>query len=248
MRSAPHKGALLSLCRAVAASRRCATPPEPASPAAQRPVPARPTRMWRSCARAAHDKTADGALRVSPRRCGRPRRAARRRPVRNSLRTGFAGHLPAVPARTTRMWRNSARAEPDQAADGLLRVPAPVRAAAPRGSPPAGAELLQNRLRRPPTGPFRRVPRACGGVAHAPSPTRRQTGRCGSPTLRCTRAPGGASAHAPRTRPGGGKAPQRQTENAPHEGGRSPFVDLRGFEPLTSSLRTKRATNCATGP
>ena len=25
-------------------------------------------------------------------------------------------------------------------------------------------------------------------------------------------------------------------------------VDLRGFEPLTSSLRTKRATNCATGP
>lgn len=27
-----------------------------------------------------------------------------------------------------------------------------------------------------------------------------------------------------------------------------PRVDLRGFEPLTSSLRTKRATNCATGP
>lgn len=26
------------------------------------------------------------------------------------------------------------------------------------------------------------------------------------------------------------------------------WVDLRGFEPLTSSLRTKRATNCATGP
>lgn len=26
------------------------------------------------------------------------------------------------------------------------------------------------------------------------------------------------------------------------------LVDLRGFEPLTSSLRTKRATNCATGP
>ena len=26
------------------------------------------------------------------------------------------------------------------------------------------------------------------------------------------------------------------------------FVELRGFEPLTSSLRTKRATNCATGP
>ena len=26
------------------------------------------------------------------------------------------------------------------------------------------------------------------------------------------------------------------------------FVDLRGIEPLTSSLRTKRATNCATGP
>lgn len=26
------------------------------------------------------------------------------------------------------------------------------------------------------------------------------------------------------------------------------MVDLRGFEPLTSSLRTKRATNCATGP
>ena len=28
----------------------------------------------------------------------------------------------------------------------------------------------------------------------------------------------------------------------------STWVDLRGFEPLTSSLRTKRATNCATGP
>jgi len=26
------------------------------------------------------------------------------------------------------------------------------------------------------------------------------------------------------------------------------WVDLRGIEPLTSSLRTKRATNCATGP
>jgi hypothetical protein len=26
------------------------------------------------------------------------------------------------------------------------------------------------------------------------------------------------------------------------------FVDLRGIEPLTSSLRTRRATNCATGP
>ena len=25
-------------------------------------------------------------------------------------------------------------------------------------------------------------------------------------------------------------------------------VDLRGFEPLTSSMRTRRATNCATGP
>lgn len=29
---------------------------------------------------------------------------------------------------------------------------------------------------------------------------------------------------------------------------RTLLVDLRGFEPLTSSLRTKRATNCATGP
>lgn len=26
------------------------------------------------------------------------------------------------------------------------------------------------------------------------------------------------------------------------------MVDLRGFEPLTSSMRTRRATNCATGP
>ena len=26
------------------------------------------------------------------------------------------------------------------------------------------------------------------------------------------------------------------------------LVDLRGFEPLTSSMRTRRATNCATGP
>jgi hypothetical protein len=25
-------------------------------------------------------------------------------------------------------------------------------------------------------------------------------------------------------------------------------VDLTGIEPVTSSLRTKRATNCATGP
>jgi hypothetical protein len=35
-------------------------------------------------------------------------------------------------------------------------------------------------------------------------------------------------------------------EKGAREGRR--FVDLRGFEPLTSSLRTKRATNCATGP
>jgi hypothetical protein len=26
------------------------------------------------------------------------------------------------------------------------------------------------------------------------------------------------------------------------------LVELRGFEPLASSLRTKRATNCATAP
>lgn len=26
------------------------------------------------------------------------------------------------------------------------------------------------------------------------------------------------------------------------------MVDLRGFEPLTSSMRTRRATNCAIGP
>ena len=28
----------------------------------------------------------------------------------------------------------------------------------------------------------------------------------------------------------------------------STYVDLRGFEPLTSSMRTRRATNCAIGP
>lgn len=43
---------------------------------------------------------------------------------------------------------------------------------------------------------------------------------------------------------------------APYEGGsykvicskETDLVDLRGFEPLTSSMRTRRATNCATGP
>src|SRR6478735_7111477 len=35
---------------------------------------------------------------------------------------------------------------------------------------------------------------------------------------------------------------------APTRGAFHTSVDLRGFEPLTSSLRTKRATNCATGP
>ena len=43
---------------------------------------------------------------------------------------------------------------------------------------------------------------------------------------------------------------------APYEGGsykvvcskKTDLVDLRGFEPLTSSMRTRRATNCATGP
>lgn len=43
---------------------------------------------------------------------------------------------------------------------------------------------------------------------------------------------------------------------APDEGGsykvtcskETDLVDLRGFEPLTSSMRTRRATNCATGP
>lgn len=44
--------------------------------------------------------------------------------------------------------------------------------------------------------------------------------------------------------------PVRKTKKAP--AGRRPsrgvLVDLRGFEPLTSSMRTRRATNCATGP
>src|SRR5206468_3958847 len=30
--------------------------------------------------------------------------------------------------------------------------------------------------------------------------------------------------------------------------GADPLVELRGIEPLTSSMRTKRATNCATAP
>lgn len=45
-------------------------------------------------------------------------------------------------------------------------------------------------------------------------------------------------------------------EDAPLESGsykvtcsqETDLVDLRGFEPLTSSMRTRRATNCATGP
>ena len=43
--------------------------------------------------------------------------------------------------------------------------------------------------------------------------------------------------------------PQEQTTTDEVDGWSKDYlVDLRGIEPLTSSLRTKRATNCATGP
>ena len=43
--------------------------------------------------------------------------------------------------------------------------------------------------------------------------------------------------------------PQEQTTTDEVDGWNKDYlVDLRGFEPLTSSMRTRRATNCATGP
>ena len=46
---------------------------------------------------------------------------------------------------------------------------------------------------------------------------------------------------------GGPRNVPSDTNEKPPEGGFS-FVELRGFEPLTPSLRTKCATNCATAP
>ncbi len=40
----------------------------------------------------------------------------------------------------------------------------------------------------------------------------------------------------------------RNTKKAPSRGRGPLSVELRGIEPLTSSMRTKRATNCATAP
>src|SRR5690242_19665379 len=53
---------------------------------------------------------------------------------------------------------------------------------------------------------------------------------------------------------GGAHAPGREPRNPRLSGPFGlvrrgfPVVELRGFEPLTFSLRTRRATNCATAP
>ena len=52
---------------------------------------------------------------------------------------------------------------------------------------------------------------------------------------------------------GDGTLTAHEAQTSPNVGSGESFglvrrVELRGFEPLTSSLRTKRATNCATAP
>ena len=56
-----------------------------------------------------------------------------------------------------------------------------------------------------------------------------------------------ASATSPR-QPSRVRIPKLKAVMPRHKAGASPLVELRGFEPLTFSLRTRRATNCAIAP
>ena len=95
-----------------------------------------------------------------------------------------------------------------------------TRGASSDGAPPISSPTRQRRAEPPATGPHY-------GFSPAPSPRVAHDARSlqrSGPTL-----------------------PNSLRKTAPH-GGRFLLVDLTGFEPVTFSLRTRRATNCAIGP
>ncbi len=132
--------------------------------------------------------------------------------------------------------------------DLTSRVPSPRSGAAPRPVPQsldssetaAAAALVTGRRRHRPTRAPTGSPRT---KLIAPSPKSRSSAgrtRAGRGSGRTERRTSAA-----RSTSSSGAASPDSVEDS---GLASELVELRGFEPLTFSMRTRRATNCATAP
>ena len=136
----------------------------------------------------------------------------------------------------------------------------PVRPHRPPGPPPdpqpdpspttRPSEASTPTRRATPPSEATAHPTAASNHSRRAKRRRTQRGEQPQPPSEAT-APGGAGGGAPAR--GKRSAAAQHDEGDPvraFRGHESPidFVELRGFEPLASSLRTKRATNCATAP